>query len=587
MPRTRRFLTLSSALLLLAVPAALAQTAASGAGDDETRSLIPGESLAGWHADVPAADIDLEAPPSFAVRDGMLVSMGKPEGHLITDEIHADYRLDIEYRFSGEPGNCGVLVHASTSRALYDMFPQSIEVQMHTGNAGDFWCIEENIAVDNMADRRAGEPETWGGSEGDSRRILNLTDGSENAAGEWNRMVIECLENRVRVWVNGDLVNDGFNCTARKGHIAVQAEGSPVEFRRFDYTPIRELTPAAAQPEWIAEAQDSEKEAAAGPVSVFILAGQSNMEGKAQVRLLDHQITAPETAELFAHFRDGDAYAVRNDVFIDYLGRRGGLTVGYGSPDRIGVELEFGHVVGNALDRPVLLIKTAWGGKSLARDFRPPSAGLPSESVLEEILAKTNEGNRKQNRPEISIDDVRDSYGHYYREMMREIEATLGELDDRFPQLAGRETELAGFVWFQGWNDQYHSYEAEYAENMRHFINDVRTDLNAPKLPFVIGVMGQNMSKPPSTPMRAIQDAQLSMQDLPEFRGNVASVRTDVLVDTRAEALYPEWKERQDEWDLLGSDHPYHYLGSAVWFTRMGGAFGDAMLKLIDARNAN
>lgn len=258
MPRTRRFVTLSAAALLLAAPASLAQTAASGAESAETRSLIPDETLAGWHADVPAADIDLEVPPSFVVRDGMLVSMGKPEGHLITDEIYADYRLDIEYRFSGKPGNCGVLVHASTSRALYAMFPQSIEVQMHTGNAGDFWCIEENIAVDNMADRRAGEPETWGGSENDSRRVLNLTDDSENPAGEWNRMVIECLGNRVRVWVNGDLVNDGFNCTARKGHIAVQAEGTPVEMRRFDYTPITELTPAEANEDWVIEDESEE-----------------------------------------------------------------------------------------------------------------------------------------------------------------------------------------------------------------------------------------------------------------------------------------------------------------------------------------
>lgn len=251
-PSPARFLVRTACVVLLAGSSALAQTT-NQADADGTRSLIPGPDLAGWHADVPAADADPDVSPSFLVRDGMLVSMGKPEGHLLTDEIHANYRLDIEYRFVGEPGNCGVLVHASTSRALYDMFPQSIEVQMFHENAGDFWCIQENITVDDMADRRAGEPETWGGSENDSRRILNLTDNSENPVGDWNRMVIECFENRVRVWVNGDLVNDGYNCTARKGRIAVQAEGAPVEFRRFDYTPIRGLTPAENQEDWVVE----------------------------------------------------------------------------------------------------------------------------------------------------------------------------------------------------------------------------------------------------------------------------------------------------------------------------------------------
>ncbi len=228
-------------------PAALAQHA-------DTRSLIPDGTLAGWHADVPAADNDAKVAKSFAVRDGMLLSLGDPAGHLITDEPHKDYRLDIEYRFPGEPGNCGVLVHASTPRALYSMFPASVEVQMHSGNAGDFWCIGENIKVDNMAARRKGDPETWGGGPEDSRRILNLTDDSENPAGEWNRMVIECLGDKVRVWVNGDLVNDGFECTQSQGQIAIQAEGSPVEFRKIDMTPITELTPAEEQAGWKVEA---------------------------------------------------------------------------------------------------------------------------------------------------------------------------------------------------------------------------------------------------------------------------------------------------------------------------------------------
>lgn len=234
----------SGLAVLCPLPAAWSQT-----GD--SRPLFNGEDLAGWHADVPAADGKADAAPSFVVRDGMLVSLGNPPGHLITDEKFENYRLDIEYRFPGEAGNCGVLVHSSTPRALYDMFPASIEVQMHSGNAGDFWCIGENIKVENMADRRGGAPETWGGGPSDSRRILNLTDDSENPVGEWNRMVIEAVDDRVRVWVNGDLVNDGFACTARSGQIAIQAEGSVVEFRKMELTPIDELTVPAEGAEWI------------------------------------------------------------------------------------------------------------------------------------------------------------------------------------------------------------------------------------------------------------------------------------------------------------------------------------------------
>ena len=211
--------------------------------DTRTRSLFNGRDLTGWKADVPAAD-KKSVSPSFIVRDGLLVSKGRPLGHLITEAIYEDYRLEVEYRFAAKAGNCGVLVHASKPRALYAMFPQSIEVQMQSGHAGDFWCIQENIAVEDMAKRRRGSPERWGGGPRDSRNIKNLTDGSEKPVGHWNRMVIECLDKRVRVWVNGDLVNDGFDSTATKGRIALQAEGTEVEFRRLDFTPIGELTKA-------------------------------------------------------------------------------------------------------------------------------------------------------------------------------------------------------------------------------------------------------------------------------------------------------------------------------------------------------
>lgn len=195
--------------------------------------LFNGNDLSGWHADVPAADNNPDVKPSFSVRDGLLISNGNPPGHLITDEVYENYRLTVEYRWPGDPGNCGILVHASTPRRLYKMFPQSIECQMYVNNAGDFWCIGEDITVDNMVERR-GPEEKWGVDGNKSRRILNLTDGSEAPLGEWNTMVIECIDDEIKVWVNDDFVNHGYNCTASKGQIAIQAEGAVAEFRKVE-----------------------------------------------------------------------------------------------------------------------------------------------------------------------------------------------------------------------------------------------------------------------------------------------------------------------------------------------------------------
>jgi len=207
----------------------------------QTTQLFNGKNLDGWHVDVPEMDDNPDALNPFIIRDGMLVSLGTPGGHLITDKKYKNYRLVVEYRFAGKPGNCGVLVHASTPRALYKMFPKSLEVQGMHKNAGDFWCIVEDIKVPNMVERR-GPKEEWGITEGKKRRIVNLTDGSENKVGEWNEMVIECLDREIKVWVNGDFVNYGFDCTANEGQIAVQAEGSEVEFRKLELTTISKLS---------------------------------------------------------------------------------------------------------------------------------------------------------------------------------------------------------------------------------------------------------------------------------------------------------------------------------------------------------
>ncbi len=208
----------------------------------EPISLFNGVDLSGWHADVPALDDTDTLPFPFIVRDSLLVSLGEPNGHLITDAIYKNYRLEFQYRFAGEPGNCGVLVHASTPRALYDMFPQSLEVQMMHANAGDFWCIVQDITVPDMENRRGPKAE-WGITEGKKRRIPNLTDGSENPLGDWNTMKVECLKDSIKVWLNGDLVNFGYDCTTSQGQIALQAEGAEVEFYNLELTPIETLSP--------------------------------------------------------------------------------------------------------------------------------------------------------------------------------------------------------------------------------------------------------------------------------------------------------------------------------------------------------
>lgn len=205
----------------------------------EPIALFNGKSLDGWYADIPAADGKENKNPSFTIRDGLLVSLGSPGGHLITEKEFSNYSLTVEYRFSAKPGNCGVLVHASKPRALNNMFPQSIEVQMQSGSAGDFWCIQENIEVPDMEKRRPHkEGQKFGGAKEDARQILNLTNGSEKPVGEWNTMTIEAKGSEIIVHVNGDLVNHGTNATATKGKIALQAEGSEVEFRKVELTPL-------------------------------------------------------------------------------------------------------------------------------------------------------------------------------------------------------------------------------------------------------------------------------------------------------------------------------------------------------------
>jgi hypothetical protein len=203
----------------------------------QTKSLFNGKDLKGWHADVPEMDKNVNAKTPFIIRDGLLVSLGTPGGHLITDSIYSNYKIEVQYRFAGKPGNCGLLVHASTPRALYGMFPKSIEVQIEHTNAGDFWCIEEDITVPDMEQRR-GDKSRWGVNGDRLRKVERLVQDVEKPIGEWNKMVVECKDDEVIVWVNDILVNHGYKCTASSGQIALQAEGSEVEFRKVSLTKL-------------------------------------------------------------------------------------------------------------------------------------------------------------------------------------------------------------------------------------------------------------------------------------------------------------------------------------------------------------
>jgi len=312
------------------------------------------------------------------------------------------------------------------------------------------------------------------------------------------------------------------------------------------------------------------------PVKVFILAGQSNMEGKAKLSLLEYQARQPATQDLFKHLRKGDRWIEREDVWIKLLDRKGKLTVGFGSPQCIGPELEFGNVVGDHYAEQVLLIKTAWGGRSLYRDFRSPSAGLPAPEVLDKMLA-----DQKKRKPESTLEEVKKQFGASYRAMLDEVNGTLSNLKSHFPDYSGQGYEIAGFVWFQGWNDMISAdYTKEYTANLTHFIRDVRKDFKSPKMPFVIGQMGVD-GRNPNAGVKQFKASQAAVMEVAEFKGNVALVKTDVYWDTEAEAVFKKgWRENLEEWNKVGSDYPYHYLGSARTLCRIGRAFGEAVLEL-------
>ena len=389
-------------------------------------------------------------------------------------------------------------------------------------------------------------------------------------------------------------------------------------------------------------------------LKVFILAGQSNMEGHAKVETFDYIGDDPVTAPLLKQMRGADGKPrVCDHVWISYFtgsGENSGegfgrLTAGYGSrsqPDqdggKIGPEFTFGITLDAALAEPVLLIKTAWGGKSLHTDFRPPSAGPYQLNDYQKKLYYGPPAHGVPKDMDVWLADKKRETGHYYRLMLEHVKKVLADPKRVVPGYAPAQGyELAGFVWLQGWNDMVdgHTYPAHgkpgrfdlYSEWLAHFIRDVRRDLGATKLPFVIGVMGVGGANADKETVE-FRKAMAAPALLPEFKGNVTAVETApfwpeelgaidkkhekvrqmrYFLDSKhkdhsnADGKMTEEQKREFMkqyeanlispaevalWKRGASNAGYHYLGCAKTFALIGRAFAEANLQMLAERKS-
>lgn len=368
--------------------------------------------------------------------------------------------------------------------------------------------------------------------------------------------------------------------------------------------------------------------AAAKPLKLFILAGQSNMQGHANVSTLDSMADDPKTVPILKEMRNADgtprvcqrvwisSVGCAGDGWSDVIEQTGKLTTGFGaSPSEIGPELTFGIYMEKALGEPILLIKTAWGGRSLHTDFRPPSAGPYVWSDFE--LARREE--RRENVEKQKAEKIKDT-GVFYRHMIEHVKKVVADVKRVVPEYDPQQGyELAGFVWFQGWNDLVstwtypnNNYE-EYGRLLEMFIRDVRKDLSAPKMPFLIGVIGVSGDKA-GADIRALRKAQVAPTLLPEFQGNVVTVQTAPFWDDNLDALQQRIEKFDARMDQEAKKNPnltaaerdqarkqamgesftpeelkrlkgisnggYHYLGAARILAPIGKAFAEAMARL-------
>ena len=300
------------------------------------------------------------------------------------------------------------------------------------------------------------------------------------------------------------------------------------------------------------------------PVKVFIMAGQSNMAGHGETEKGEkgnlRWLVNNDSEGKYQHLVDeSGAWKVRDDVYVyghdkfDVL-HTGGLSVGFGAYETtIGPELQFGNVVGDEFEEEVLLIKTAWGGKSLAVDFCPPGAVSDSGYVRIPYAPKDT--------------------GYYYVQMLATIYDVLGNLQKYVPDYSGEGYEIAGFVWHQGWNDRVNKKaNAAYEKNLVHLIKDVRRDLGTPNLPVVIGTTGMRSYKENDPMERSLMQAQQAVATYPEFKGNVQ------VVDTRS-----FWRAIEDS----PAKQNYHWNRNAESYCLIGEALGKTMVQMLEINEKN
>ncbi|MEM7010048.1 MAG: protein kinase, partial [Verrucomicrobiota bacterium] len=290
------------------------------------------------------------------------------------------------------------------------------------------------------------------------------------------------------------------------------------------------------------------------PLKVFILCGQANMLGSAHVSTMNAMRLNPTTKPILDAMRDANGEPVVLDqVWISAINgnqseKTGQLTAGFGERrggPRFGPEYTFGIYAQQLLNEPILIIKVTDGGVSLDGGFRPPSAGAPTNN---------------ETKPE----DV----SRHYRLLIDHVRNVLADPKRVYPNYdAAAGYELAGFVWMQGWNDMVNrviypqrgrpdGYDS-YSDLLAQFIREVRKDLSAPQMPFVIGVMGvggptelyepgseTNRIRPIHNHFRAAMAAPAS---LPEFEGNVAAVLLEEFWDLERVALQKRAKPIRDE----------------------------------------
>ena len=329
------------------------------------------------------------------------------------------------------------------------------------------------------------------------------------------------------------------------------------------------------------------------------------------------------------------ACTISDQVYISSIADRnvksGKLGVGYGADNiKIGPEYGFGLSMAQKIKGPILLIKASWGGKSLMYDFRPPSASdfkstkayADAKTKAEENLVKFREAvknfpemekkyaadlaayrekmkiadektkkklrePRKPKLPREPKPSSQDDAGHFWREMVEHVNGVLADPMKHHPDYdPGQGYEIAGFVWFQGFNDQFNpEYHGNYADNMKTFIKDARSTFKSPDMPFVIGVLGTPRTKE-KVDENAVSIAQRKAAQHSEFRDNVLSVESYKDYSHFSHSIFEKgWPAHFHEWNTVGSDRPYHYLGSGAFFFRLGDSFANAMHKLINPSN--